>query len=73
MVGNSILTAAGCGGARARALPFHRLAEFSGAKHVVSCATGTEALLMAQRIGLGDAVICLSITFCADGEAVALD
>jgi dTDP-4-amino-4,6-dideoxygalactose transaminase len=52
-----------------------RLAEFSGAKHVVSCASGTDALLMvlmARDIGPGDAVICPSFTFCATGEAVAL-
>jgi dTDP-4-amino-4,6-dideoxygalactose transaminase len=51
------------------------LAEFSGAKHVVSCASGTDALLMvlmAKNIGPGDAVICPSFTFCATGEAVAL-
>jgi len=51
------------------------LAEFSGAKHVVSCASGTDALLMvlmARDIGPGDAVICPSFTFCATGEAVAL-
>jgi dTDP-4-amino-4,6-dideoxygalactose transaminase len=52
-----------------------RLAEFSGAKHVVSCASGTDALLMvlmAKNFGPGDAVICPSFTFCATGEAVAL-
>src|SRR6201990_827367 len=52
-----------------------RLSEFSGAKHVVSCASGTDALLMvlmAKDIGPGDAVICPSFTFCATGEAVAL-
>ena len=46
-----------------------------GAKHVVSCASGTDALLMvlmAKGIGRGDAVICPSFTFCATGEAVAL-
>jgi UDP-2-acetamido-2-deoxy-ribo-hexuluronate aminotransferase len=51
------------------------LAEFSGAKHVVSCASGTDALLMvlmARGIGRGDAVLCPSFTFCATGEAVAL-
>jgi dTDP-4-amino-4,6-dideoxygalactose transaminase len=51
------------------------LAEFSGAKHVVSCASGTDALLMvlmAKGIGRGDAVFCPSFTFCATGEAVAL-
>jgi dTDP-4-amino-4,6-dideoxygalactose transaminase len=52
-----------------------RLAEFSGAKYVVSCASGTDALLMvlmAKNIGRGDAVMCPSFTFCATGEAVAL-
>jgi dTDP-4-amino-4,6-dideoxygalactose transaminase len=51
------------------------LAEFSGAKHVVSCASGTDALLMvlmAKQVGPGDAVLCPSFTFCATGEAVAL-
>ena len=51
------------------------LAAFSGAKHVVSCASGTDALLMvlmAKNIGPGDAVLCPSFTFCATGEAVAL-
>jgi dTDP-4-amino-4,6-dideoxygalactose transaminase len=51
------------------------LAAFSGAKHVVSCASGTDALLMvlmAKDVGRGDAVLCPSFTFCATGEAVAL-
>jgi dTDP-4-amino-4,6-dideoxygalactose transaminase len=51
------------------------LAAFSGAKHVVACASGTDALLMvlmAKRIGPGDAVICPTFTFCATGEVVAL-
>src|SRR5271165_2856207 len=51
------------------------LAAFSGAKHVVSCSSGTDALLMvlmAKRVGRGDAVLCPSFTFCATGEAVAL-
>src|ERR1041384_6598351 len=51
------------------------LAAFTGAKHVVSCASGTDALLMvlmAKGIGPGDAVLCPSFTFCAPGEAVAL-
>src|SRR3954451_11301731 len=51
------------------------LAEFSGARHVVSCASGTDALLMvlmARQVGPGDAVLCPSFTFCATGEAVAL-
>ena len=51
------------------------LAAHCGAKHVVACASGTDALLMvlmAQGIGPGDAVICPSFTFCATGEVVAL-
>lgn len=51
------------------------LAAFTGAKHVVACASGTDALLMvllAKGIGPGDAVICPSFTFCATGEVVAL-
>jgi dTDP-4-amino-4,6-dideoxygalactose transaminase len=51
------------------------LADFSGAKHVVTCASGTDALLMvlmAKDVGPGDAVFCPSFTFCATGEAVAL-
>ncbi len=52
-----------------------RLAAFTGAKFVVSCASGTDALLMvlmAKGIGPGDAVLCPSFTFCATGESVAL-
>lgn len=52
-----------------------KLAEFCGARHVVSCASGTDALvlvLMAQGIGPGDAVICPSFTFTATAEVVAL-
>jgi dTDP-4-amino-4,6-dideoxygalactose transaminase len=51
------------------------LAAFSGARHVVACASGTDALLMvlmAKDVGRGDAVLCPSFTFCATGEAVAL-
>ena len=51
------------------------LAAFSGARHVVTCASGTDALLMvlmAKGIGRGDAVFCPSFTFSATGEAVAL-
>src|ERR671937_1400967 len=52
-----------------------KLAEFCGARHAVSCASGTDALvlvLMAQGIGPGDAVICPSFTFTATAEVVAL-
>src|ERR1700738_3744057 len=51
------------------------LAKFSGAGHVVACASGTDALLMvlmAKGVGRGDAVFCPSFTFCATGEAGAL-
>ncbi|MDR3465396.1 MAG: DegT/DnrJ/EryC1/StrS family aminotransferase [Xanthobacteraceae bacterium] len=51
------------------------LAAFTGARHVVGCASGTDALLMvlmAKGIGRGDAVLCPSFTFCATGEVVAL-
>src|SRR5882672_9141449 len=51
------------------------LASFSGARHVVTCASGTDALLMvlmSRGVGRGDAVLCPSFTFCATGEAVAL-
>src|SRR6202166_961954 len=51
------------------------LAAFSGARHVVTCSSGTDALLMvlmAKGLGRGDAVLCPSFTFCATGEAVAL-
>src|SRR3989475_8863943 len=51
------------------------LAAFCGARHAVTCASGTDALvlaLMAQGIGPGDAVICPSFTFTATAEVVAL-
>lgn len=51
------------------------LAAFCGAAHVISCASGTDALilsLMAKGIGAGDAVLCPSFTFAATAEAVAL-
>src|ERR1035438_2581831 len=51
------------------------LMAFSGARHVVTCASGTDALLMvlmAKGVGRGDAVLCPSFTFSATGEAVAL-
>jgi dTDP-4-amino-4,6-dideoxygalactose transaminase len=51
------------------------LAAFCGARHVVTCASGTDALvlvLMANGIGPGDAVVCPAFTFCATAEVVAL-
>ena len=52
-----------------------QLARFSGARHVISCASGTDALLMAlmaRGTGPGDAVFVPSFTFVASAEAVAL-
>ncbi len=52
-----------------------RLAAFCGARHAVSCASGTDAIelvLRARGIGPGDAVFCPAFTFCATAEAVAL-
>lgn len=51
------------------------LAEFGQAPHVLSCGSGTEALmlpLMAWEIGPGDAVFCPSFTFAATAEVVPL-
>ena len=52
-----------------------QLAKFAGAKHCVSCGSGTNALLialMAMGVGPGDAVICPAFTFTATPEVVAL-
>lgn len=52
-----------------------KLAEFSDAKHAVSCANGTDAILLpllAWGIGVGDAVFCPSFTYCATAEVIAL-
>ncbi len=52
-----------------------KLAAATGAKHVVSCASGTDALLlalMALDIGRGDAVFVPAFTFPAPAEVVAL-
>lgn len=50
-----------------------KLAEFTGAKHVVTCANGTDALslvMMAESVGPGDAVFAPSFTFVATAEIV---
>ena len=50
------------------------LAAFCGAKHVISCSNGTDALalvLMAKGVGQGDAVFCPAFTFAATAEVVA--
>lgn len=52
-----------------------QLAAFAQAKHCLSCANGTDALilaLMAKGIGPGDAVFVPSFTFVASGESVVL-
>lgn len=52
-----------------------RLAEFCGSAEVVSCSSGTDALLlvlMAKGVGPGHAVFVPSFTFAATAEAVAL-
>src|SRR5436190_9469823 len=51
------------------------LSAFCGARHTISVASGTDALLMilmAKGLGQGDAVLCPSFTFAATAEAVAL-
>jgi len=51
------------------------IAEWTGVKHVVSCANGTDALLLVLRawgVGPGDAVFVPAFTFAATAEVVAL-
>ncbi|AVO45537.1 DegT/DnrJ/EryC1/StrS family aminotransferase [Phreatobacter cathodiphilus] len=50
------------------------LTGFCGAKHAVSCSSGTDALaliLMAKGVKPGDAVLCPAFTFAATAEVVA--
>jgi len=52
-----------------------QLAAFVGTRHAVSCASGTDALviaLMAKGVGPGDAVFTPPFTFMASAEAIAL-
>jgi len=52
-----------------------KLAKFADAKHALSCANGTDAILlalMAWNIGPGDAVFCPSFSYCATAEVIAL-
>lgn len=51
-----------------------QLAAYCGAKHVVSCSNGTDAIslvLMARDVGPGHAVLCPSFTYTATAEAIA--
>ncbi len=51
-----------------------RLAAYVGTRHCVSCASGTDALvmaLMARGVGPGDAVFTIPFTFMATAEAIA--
>lgn len=51
------------------------LAAFAGVGHAVTCANGTDAIsliLMAHRVGPGDAVFVPAFTFCATAEMPAL-
>ena len=52
-----------------------RLADYVGVKHCVSCASGTDALLMALMaygVGPGDAIFTTPFTFVATGEVISL-
>ena len=52
-----------------------RLAEYTGAKHTVTCSSGTEALLialMALEVKPGDEVITTPFTFVATAEMIVL-
>jgi dTDP-4-amino-4,6-dideoxygalactose transaminase len=52
-----------------------RLAAFAGVKHAITCANGTDALMIVLRawnIGPGDAVFVPAFTFAASAEVVAL-
>lgn len=52
-----------------------KLADYAGVKHAVSCASGTDALLlalMAYKIGPGDAVLTTPFTFIATAEVISL-
>ena len=51
------------------------LAEYCGARHAISCSSGTDAIIMpmiAYGVGPGDAVFVPSFTFTASAEAIIL-
>ncbi len=52
-----------------------KLAAFTGAKHCITCASGTEALLMslmALGVGPGDEIVTTPFTFVATAEVIVL-
>ncbi|MFC1826888.1 DegT/DnrJ/EryC1/StrS family aminotransferase [Thermodesulfobacteriota bacterium] len=52
-----------------------KLAEFTGAKHAITCSSGTDALLMvlmAWGVGPGDAVFTTPFSFIATAEVISL-
>ena len=52
-----------------------KLSEYVGAKHAISCASGTDALLMALMaygVGPGDAIFTTPFTFVATAEVISL-
>jgi DNA-binding transcriptional MocR family regulator len=52
-----------------------QLSAFCGAKHSISCASGTDALLMAMmalEVKPGDAILCPGFTYTATPETIAL-
>lgn len=51
------------------------LAAFTGARHALTCSSGTDALLIAMLalgIGPGDAILCPAFTYTATPESIAL-
>ena len=51
------------------------LGEFCGVRHAISCASGTDALLlalMAHNVGPGDAILTSPFTFIATAEVISL-
>ena len=52
-----------------------RLENYTKAKHCITCASGTDALilsLLSLKVGRGDQVICPSFTFPATAEAILI-
>jgi len=52
-----------------------RLGEYAGVKHVITCSSGTDALLMAlmaYNVGPGDAIFTTPFTFIATAEVISI-